>query len=158
MQRLPLYFDLRAVVAGDGFRASVGMRGRITCEEEFGSTWMYGVNPGGLAENGEDLESAYANFRRALTEIIGDSARQAADFGAFRADIEEFLLGTTEDLVAEWVAARRRIRAGSISDLGLQQETADLEPVLHLQDATRRGARRHTVTECAAESCALLAT
>ena len=157
MQRLPLYFDLRVVVDGDGFLASVGMRGRITCEEEFGSTWMYGVNPGGLAENGEDLESAYANFRRALTEIIGDSARQAADFGAFRADIEEFLSGTTEDIVAEWVDARRRIRAGSIPDLSLPQETADLEPVLHMQDLTRQGARRHTVTEGAADSRALLA-
>lgn len=157
MQRLPLYFDLRVVVPGDGFLASVGMRGRIACEEEFGSTWMYGVNPGGLAENGEDLESAYANFRRALTEIIGDSARQAADFGAFRADIEEFLSGTTEEIVAEWVDARRRIRAGSIPNLSLPQETADLEPVLHMQDSTRHGVRHSTVTEGASDSRAFLA-
>ncbi len=157
MQRLPLYFDLRVVAAGGRFLASVGMRGRITCEEEFGSTWMYGVNPGGLAENGEDLESACANFRRALTEIIGDSARQAADFGEFRADVEEFLLGTTEDLVDEWVSARQRIRAGSVPNLGLPQETADLGPVLHLLDLTRRGARRPAVTEGAGDSRTLLA-
>lgn len=157
MQRLPLYFDLRVVVAGDSWVASVGIRGRITCEEEFGSTWMYGVNPGGLAENGEDLESAGVNFRRALTEIIGDSARQAADFGEFRADIGEFLLGTTEDLVDEWVAARQRIRTGSAPDLNLPQQTADLEPVLHMQDLTRRGVRRPAVTEGAGDSRVLLA-
>lgn len=124
MQRLPLYFDLRVVVDGGGFPASVGLRGRITCEEEFGSVWMYGVNPGGLAENGKDLESAYANFSRARTEIVGDFARRAADFGAFREDLEEFLMGTTEDIVDEWAAARGRIRDGSVPDLRLARETA----------------------------------
>lgn len=157
MQRLPLYFDLRLVVDGGDFLASVGLRGRITCEEEFGSIWMYGVNPGGLAENGEDLESAYANFRRALTEVVSDCARRAADFGAFRDDVEEFLMGTTEDIVDEWVAARQRIRDGNVPDLRLLRETADLEPVLHMQDLTLRGVQRPSVTESTADSRALLA-
>lgn len=156
MQRLPLYFDLRVVVDGGDFLASAGLRGRITCEEEFGSVWMYGVNPGGLAENGEDLESAYANFSRALVEIVGDFAERAADFGAFRDEVEEFLMGTTEDIVDEWAAARQRVRDGSVLDLRLARETADLEPVLHL-DSTLGGIRLPAVTESAGDSRAFLA-
>ena len=157
MQRLPLYFDLRVVVEGGGFLARVELRGRVTCEEEFGSVWMYGVNPGGLAENGEDLESAYANFSRALTEIVGDFAERAADFGAFREDVEEFLMGTTEEIVDEWAAARRRIRDGDSPDLRLPRETADLEPVLHIQDSTLGGIPRPAATEDAGDSRPLLA-
>ena len=156
MQRLPLYFDLRVVVDGGGFPASVRLRGRITCEEEFGSVWMYGVNPGGLAENGKDLESAYTNFSRALTEIVGDFAERAADFGAFRDEVEEFLMGTTAEIVDEWVAARRRIRDGGVPDLRLPRETADLEPVLHL-DSTLGGIPRPATTESAGDSRPLLA-
>lgn len=134
MQKLPLYLDLLGVVEGDGFIAVLRMRGRVTGMPEFGSYWIYGVNPGGLAQNGDDLASARANFRRAVMEVLFDLADRASDFAGFRDAVRSFLAGTDDDITEEWVEARRRIRAGPIPEAGLRAETAELDTGLEIRN------------------------
>ena len=101
---------------------------------EFGSYWIYGVNPGGLAQNGDDLESARANFRRAVMEVLFDFAEEASDFDRFREEVRSFLTETDDDSTEERVEARRRIRAGPIPEAGLRAETAELDTGLEIRN------------------------
>ena len=136
MQHLPLYFDLRQVVVGNGFLASVRLRGRATGMEDFGSIWIYGVNPGGLADHGPDLKAAYANFRRSLGLVLFDIAEDAADFDEFRAAVSDFLDQTDAESVAEWTDARREIRGGRVPEVDFPIEGDDLEPEVQVRDLT----------------------
>lgn len=134
MQHLPLYFDFRAFVEGQGFVAAIRIRGRATGMPEFGSYWIYGVNPGGLAQNGADLASAYANFRRGIIQILFDLADRAADFAEFEDAARSFLFSTADGIVEEWNEARRKIQAGPVPDVGLRPETAELDPRLTIRN------------------------
>lgn len=134
MQKLPLYFDLREVVEGAGFIAALRMRGRVMGMTEFGSYWIYGVNPGGLAQNGDDPASARANFRRAVTEILFDFAEEASDFDRFREEVRSFLTETDDDSTEEWAEVRRQMRAGPVPEAGLRAETAELDILLEIRN------------------------
>lgn len=139
MQNIPLYFDLRETVVGQGFIAAVRMQGRATAVEDFGSTWIYGVNPGGLADHGSGLKTAYGNFRRSLVCVLLDFAEEAADFGAFSEAVRDFLEATNAESVAEWDVARSEIRNGRTPEVDLPAEKADLEMSVRITDlsATR---------------------
>ncbi len=131
MSHIPLFFQFGQIVAGRGFVADVRFLGRATCTREFGSTWIYGVNPGALAEEGESLQDAYDNFRDALVSILFALAEDAADFGAFRAAARSFFDATDGTSVDEWRTAREAIRAGETPDLddaALQRITEDPDP------------------------------
>ena len=133
MQNVPLYFDFRQLVAGNGFLAEIRMRGRATCVEEFGSTWVHGVNPGGLADNGDDLASAYANFRLGVIGVLFDLAKRADDLDQFHQAALTFLRETDDESVAEWEAARQTIREGDRPETGLDRvETRDIAPDLRV--------------------------
>lgn len=136
-QHLPLYFDLREVVVGRGFIAVVRMRGRATCVEDFGSTWIYGVNPGALAEHGSDLKAACANFRRSLIELLFDFAELAADFDTFCRAVSEHFRATDRESVDEWIEARREVRRGRVPEVDLPRESGDLEPDLQVRDLVK---------------------
>ena len=139
MQRLPIYFDLRQVVVGNGFIAAVRLRGRATGTEDFGSTWIYGVNPGALADHGPDLKTAYANFRQSLGLVLFDLAELAADFGAFRRALSKYLHATDRESMDEWVEARREVRSGRVPEADFPLESDDLEPELEVRDLTAAG-------------------
>ena len=117
MQHVPLYFHFEHVVFGRGFVADIRFLGRATCTREFGSTWMYGVNPGALAEEGETMQAAYANFRNALVAVFFDLAEEAGSFEAFRASARSFFEATDDESVQEWVEAREAVRAGQDPEL-----------------------------------------
>ena len=131
MQHIPLYFRFEQVVFGRGFVADICFLGRATCTREFGSTWMYGVNPGALAEEGETMQSAYANFQNALVGVFFDLAEEADDFEAFRAAARSFFEATDDESVREWVEAREAVRAGQDpeldSGLDLRKETEEAD-------------------------------
>ena len=125
---LPLYFQFRTPVYGRGFVADVRIRGRITCVEEYGATCIYGVNPGGLAAGGEDLNSAYLDFRAGLTATLFDLAKDAGTFREFKAAAKDFIAATDDESVEEWENARSEIRAGTTPTEGgdLRRETEAL--------------------------------
>lgn len=132
MQHVPLYFHFEHVVFGRGFVADIRFLGRATCTREFGSTWMYGVNPGALAEEGETMQAAYANFRNALVAVFFDLAEEADSFETFRASARSFFEATDDESVREWVEAREAVRAGQDPELdeklGLRRETGEPDP------------------------------
>lgn len=136
MQHIPLYFDLRQVVVGNGFLAAVRLRGRATGMEDFGSIWIYGVNPGGLADHGADLKTAYANFRRFLGLVMFDLGEMAADFSAFRRDLSKFVHATDRESMDEWISARREIRGGRVPEVDFPHENDDLDLELQIRDLT----------------------
>lgn len=144
MPHLPLYFDVRQVVAGRGFLAAVRMRGRATCMEDFGSIWIYGVNPGGMAEHGPDRRSAYSNFRRFLVGVLSDIAEDAADFAEFRAAVTDFLEETDAESVDEWTEARREIRGGRVPEVDLPRVSEDLGPEVEVRDLSNAPATEIT--------------
>ena len=129
MQSIPLYFRFEQAIFGRGFIADVRFLGRATCRREFGSTWMYGVNPGALAEEGETMQSAYLNFRNALVGVFFDLAEEAEGLDAFRAAARSFFEATDAVSVREWVEAREAVRAGNgpelDSGLDLRRETGE---------------------------------
>ena len=125
---IPLYFRFRIPVYGRRFVADVRIRGRITCVEEYGSTCIYGVNPGGLAAGGEDMNSAYFEFRAGLAGTLFDLANDAATFHDFEEAAKSFIDATDEDSVKEWEDARHGIREGvtATDDINLRRETEAL--------------------------------
>ena len=104
---VPLYIQFRTPVYGQGFVADVRIRGRITCVEEYGSTCIYGVNPGGLAAGGEDVNSAYLDFKSGLAATLFDLAKDANTFREFKTAAQDFIAATDDESVAEWESATR---------------------------------------------------
>ncbi len=131
MKHVPLFFRFGHVVFGRGFVADVRFLGRATCTREFGSVWMYGVNPGALAEEGDTLQAACSNFRNALAGVLFDLAEGAADFADFSEAAQSFFEATDETSANEWLAAREAVRAGEDPGLDpgteLRRETGDPE-------------------------------
>lgn len=134
MPHVPLYFEFQQLVVGNDFTADVKMRGRVTCTEEFGSVWSYGVNPGGIAGYGEDMKSAYANFRINVAGALFDMASWADGFEDFRKEVSRFLSETDSESVAEWEDARRAVRDGQNPCVESPcVEKQDLDPALTVE-------------------------
>ena len=127
MREIPLFFNLVVELFGPQFAARVRVRGRITSVDEFGSTWMYGVNPA-LSAHGEGIPGAWAAFRQRIAETLSDLAEITADFSAFEEAAAAFITATDDESVAEWEAARQAIRDGAIPAIDLQHETGDIPP------------------------------
>ena len=125
---IPLYFQFRIPVYGRGFVADVRIRGRITCVQEYGATCIYGVNPGGLAAGGEDMNAAYLDFRAGLAGTLFDLASDAATFHQFETAATDFISATDKEGEQEWQNARNGIRRGSTpaNDIDLRRETEPL--------------------------------
>lgn len=111
---LPILFTYRDTVFGNGFVAEVVTNGCfLFCEEE-GGTWIYGVQPGDLAEGGRNFAEAHTEFRRSFTKVLFDIANDAEDFEAFKSGVQEFFNGVNAEVEREWTEAVNRVRQGRI--------------------------------------------
>src|SRR5712691_4836085 len=81
--RYPLLYGLREVIIGNGFAAGVQANGRVIAEQEEKGWWIYGVNPGAVAESGSTLRDAVDNFRARFKTVLFDYAAEAPNFEAF---------------------------------------------------------------------------
>jgi hypothetical protein len=131
MRAYPLIFGFRELVAGNGFVAGVNIQGRALLKDDDGSWWLYGVEPGGISDYGATEHEAYQSFRQSFREVLYDSATLAADFDAFKSDVEGFCGQTNEAWAIEWERARDAIRSGAVTpegDLvsGLPRQTKDV--------------------------------
>lgn len=109
----PLIFQILNDVAGRGFLAGVMVEGRALMAEEDGRWWVYGVDPGPLAGSGQTPMEAYHSFRQALQEVLFDSAADAQNYEAFKADVEHVLRQRDEADANRWERARQEVRAGA---------------------------------------------
>jgi hypothetical protein len=109
----PVLFTLNEVVSGNGFVAGVHMQGRgsMVFEGDEG-WWLYGVEPGGLAESGENAQEAYLKFVTDFKKVLFDIASDATTFDKFRKEVKRTLCQINEPEAERWDSAVRAIRAG----------------------------------------------
>lgn len=128
VQNWPLLFAYRDSLYGKGFVVDVSVRGRaLATKYSDQEVWINGVNPGGMAEHGINLEAAHAAFRKAFTAVLFDLATDSASFEAFKSAVEVFVHETNDVVAAEWQAAVLEVRAGKIrpEDVGLVTAQAE---------------------------------
>jgi hypothetical protein len=124
--RLPLLFTYRDTLFGNGFVVEVqATNGRALCVRESDGFWMYGVNPGGMAAMGDDVESAHAAFRQAFSNVLVDLALEASNLAAYQVAVRRFFDETNEGYEPEWMAAVRAVRSGEITAPGLPTAPAE---------------------------------
>lgn len=114
MTRYPLLFMFRDRLDVRGDLVEVTVRGRALAEQEPEGWWLYGVNPGDLAESGGTSTEAYAAFRKAFSEVLQDIAVSVKDLHAFKAEVHEFF---TPNVVrqAQWDSAVKDVKAGRVT-------------------------------------------
>lgn len=131
----PLLFAFHEAIVGRGFVAGVEVRGRAIAEQEGeGQWWVYGVNPGALAECGSGLHSAVENFRLRLKTALVDFAEEASDFQAFKQSATAFFATTDQDTEGEWEAARQAVRAGRIDLAELPKDRSERAPTIMVKE------------------------
>jgi predicted RNase H-like HicB family nuclease len=114
MNALPLIYGFRELVAGAGFVAGVTVEGcALVKTEEDGRCWVYGVQPGGVAEHGDTQEAAYLRFKAAFREVLADSAGLFPSFEDFKADLVAMGEQVNEPFLVEWQEARAALRGGA---------------------------------------------
>lgn len=111
----PLTFAFRDMVSGRGFFAGVLAEGRATLTQEDGGYWMSGVYPAAIGGGGRERAEAFQAFRTNYRGVLFDIAAEAADFAAFRAEVERFFNETNDQAQSEWSAARELVRSGSLN-------------------------------------------
>jgi predicted RNase H-like HicB family nuclease len=122
MNALPLIYGFRELVAGAGFVAGVTVDGLALVKKDEDGWWIYGVQPGGIAERGDTEQEAYLRFKQSFREVLADSASLYPTFESFRSDLLSMGQQLNEAWAEEWEEARAALRAGAQPD----GELADL--------------------------------
>jgi hypothetical protein len=121
--KLPIIFTYRDTLFGPGFVVEVhAINGHALCAREADGFWMYGVNPGGMAARGDDVDSARGAFRSTFSDVLKDLASEAGTFEEFKALVVAFFDDTNIGFAREWAQAvqavrNREIDAGDIPRL-----------------------------------------
>jgi len=106
----PLVFSFRDLIGGNGFVAAVSMDGRVLLAEEDDDTWMFGVQPGGVAGGDRQRDVAFTEFKRNYLSVLFDIAAEAESFDAFSARINEFFAEVNVPNSDDWNAALAEVR------------------------------------------------
>ena len=102
MTKYPLLFTFRDKIGGRDFVAEVVAHGRVLAVEEQEGWWLYGVQPGDLAESGTTAQEAVAAFRKTFTEILLDIATSVTDFSSLRDEVQRWFAAVNEPTEREW--------------------------------------------------------
>ena len=122
MNRYPLTFRHVTTVFGRGYVARVHLDGQALAEEDEESVAIYGVHPGAIAEVGRSVKGAFQGFADRLRLYYFDVANDAADFDAFRSEVERFFRECDDETIAEWESARAEVRAGRVELAGVPRD------------------------------------
>ena len=124
MTKYPLLFTFRDKIEGRDFVAEVVAHGRVLAVEEQEGWWLYGVQPGDLAESGTTAQEAVAAFRKTFTEILLDIVTSVTDVSALRDEVQRWFAAVNEPTEREWREAVEEVRAGRVT-AELQKESAE---------------------------------
>lgn len=103
---LPLVFEWAAPIFGHGFLARVSANGRaVLVREDDDKWWVYGVEPGSVAEGGGTSHEASLAFFSGLGSIAHDFAAATRSFDEFKAQIESFFSTADEEEAVAWDTA-----------------------------------------------------
>ena len=148
MSAFPFFFTFSDKVEGNGFVADVRMMGTVLGMKEDDSTWMYGVQPGGIAATGENEDKAFSAFRRTYTSVLFDIAEEAVDFATFKERVEAFFNEICEETKREWDEAVEAVRRGDIESEGREKKNADEhQPYVQVRTVKKPTARRNMLDE-----------
>lgn len=148
MSAFPFFFTFSDKVEGNGFMADVRMRGTVLGMKEEDSTWMYGVQPGGIAATGENEDQAFSAFRRTYTSVLFEMAEEAGDFSTFKQQVEAFFKEICEETKREWDEAVEAVRRGEIEAEGLEKKNADEhQPYVQVKTVRKPTAQHNMLDE-----------
>jgi len=123
--RLPLLFSYRDTLFGNGFLVEVQIQnGRALGVQEADGFWMYGINPGGMAASGTDLDTAHAAFRKTFSDMLVGLAIECDSFETFQAAVDVFARETNAGFEPDWESAVAAVRRDKIAVAGLAQAPA----------------------------------
>jgi len=114
MAKYPLVFTFSDVVSGNGFLAGVAISGSALMLQEDGAWWLYGVQPGAIAESGETPRDAHAQFRSLYRAYLFDTAESAASFDAFSGEVNRFFNTVDSETEISWNQAIEDISSGRV--------------------------------------------
>ena len=124
--RFPLLFSYRDCLFGNGFVVEVVVKfGRALCVQESDGFWMYGVNPGAMAADGESPDHAQSEFRALFSGNLKDLARESGSLDEFRAKVTEFVNDTNPGHEREWLEAVAAVRRNEIDVEGIPRAPAE---------------------------------
>lgn len=150
MKRYPIVFGLHDLIEGSGYLAAVAMDGRaLLHEEDDGSVWVEGVNPGGFAGTGNNPAEALEGFRREYKAALYDMAEEATSFEVFRAQVQAFFDNQGEIPVREWMEAVEDVREGRVEAGWANRRPADSLRGVHVVEVGERSAK-HNLLEMGA--------
>ena len=148
MSAFPFFFTFVDKVEGNGFVADIRMMGTLLGMKEDDSTWMYGVQPGGIAATGQNEDEAFSIFRRTYTSVLFDMAEDAVDFTTFKQRVEVFFNETCQETKQEWDEAVEAVRRGDIGAEGLEKKNADdHQPYVQVRSVKKPTAGRNMLDE-----------
>ena len=107
-----IVFSFRDTVEGSGFLARVTTQGRALIASDDDSWWVYGVQPGAIADSGDSPQGAYAAFRQAFTKVLFDFASGAESFDKFEQEVQSFFEAVDASEEDRWRAAVEALRSG----------------------------------------------
>lgn len=149
----PIIFTITDLVSATRYQAGVTACGRaLMVREEDGRWWLYGVEPGGLAEAGDSPEKAYGRFAVAFRGILADIALESDDFVAFSDGVRRFFYESDPGDNGRWERALDDLRSGALKpeprlagQVRLPAETPRLIRVEQLNPAAASPARQETL-------------
>ena len=130
LQTLPLFYTFQDTVIGPNFVAEVNIKGRATSiKEEVGGHVVYsfnGVEPGGIADEGDTLNESYYAFKNSLAQILSELSYLSCDLEDFKARVTEFVRQINVPEERDWAVAREAVRRGEITpSVPLNRDTDD---------------------------------
>lgn len=127
MKLYPLVFSFRDLIAGTGFVAAVSMDGHVLLSEE-DDTWMFGVQPGGIAGGGPDRPTAFKEFKNSYLSVLFDIAAEATSFDEFERRTRAFFAQVNEPNRKQWDDALAEVRKTSTCLPGVKTVQAEANP------------------------------
>ena len=148
LQTLPLFYTFQDTVIGPDFVAEVNIKGRATSiKEEVDDHVVYsfnGVEPGGIADEGDTLNESYYAFKNSLAQILSELLYLSDDFEDFKDRVTEFVRQINIPEERDWVVAREAVRCGElIPSVPLNRDTDDSwKSALTIRQPVRRRTRQ----------------
>ncbi|MHB1847202.1 MAG: hypothetical protein ACYCWW_20455 [Deltaproteobacteria bacterium] len=150
MTNYPLLCGFQETIMGKGYLASVLIAGRaLAVEEDDGRWWIYGVNPGAIAEEGGTLREAHKNLLRRFRAYLMDVAAEVSDFQAFEKEVQRFFNESDAASIKEWDEAVVRVRTNHIQLDELPTEPAQSPRSIRVQEIMKPTPSENRLEEAA---------
>lgn len=120
----PLLLTFEGSTRTSAYAATVNMRGRLLASLEVEGVWLYGVNPGAIAQAGANIADAREKLNETLRGVLTDIAAESPTFDEFKVKIEDFFNQSDAQTIAEWEAARDVVRAAKLELPGLKKASS----------------------------------